>query len=425
MSHKALFLFLFALLTLCSLSPAYGQSASAAAGLRPFQRDGRWGYVDSTGAVRVEPRFADRFVGGLASVHLGDAPDERRGYINRQGRYAWVPTPFKYKSLEDVRAQADRKEKEEESLTPLTDEEKALDPRRIVAGQPDFLADLTFFRSEAYSGGGGAMRLARKGKRYRMESPYWLFIGEEGKPAARVSTSTKLYDDMEPARDESADGSSPFNPRTLAEEPNVTFNTLGTVVIDGHRCLKIEAARKGEPQKIYLYAARDLKDLIIVGQVLNPPRGFVQRLSNISLEVPDELVTIPSDYKPIEHDRWTKVETARVTYKGRPSKDFVVFRAPGGELFIRVGDAPYDWTYLVRPREGTAETAFQGLLVTRDGKYVWHTKESEAFSDTSYRVRVRGPYDNPEDERAVVGPNAVKFRSNDYKKDRAMIEVRW
>ena len=259
-----------------------------------------------------------------------------------------------------------------------------------------------------------------------MESPYWLFIGEEGKPAARVSTRTNLYNEMEPARDESADGSRPFNPRTLAEEPGVTFASLGAVMIDGHRCLKIEAVRKGRPEKIYLYAARDLKDLIIVGQVLEPPRGFVQRLTNVSLEVPDELVTIPPDYRPIEHDRWTKVETARVTYKGRPSKDFVVFRAPGGELFIRVADAPYDWTYLVRPREATAETAFQGLLVTRDGKYVWQTRESEAFSDTGYRVpRPPGPYDNLENRRAVVGKNSVKFRSNDYEKDHAMIEVRW
>jgi hypothetical protein len=112
-------------------------------------------------------------------------------------------------------------------------------------------------------------------------------------------------------------------------------------MLGNHKCIKIEAVRKDKPEKIYLYAARDLKNLIIVAQVLNPPRGFVQTLSNISLEVPDSLVAIPPDYKPIEHDRWTKVETAKVIYNGKPSKDYGVFRAPGGELFVWINDASY------------------------------------------------------------------------------------
>lgn len=240
------------------------------------------------------------------------------------------PSQFKYKSLEEIQARVEKNKKDEEVLTPLTDEERALNPRDIVANQPDFVADLTFFYGEGFGGMSGGERIARKGKRYREESQFWLFIGEEGKPAARVSTEAKAYDDMEPTRDQSASGSSPFNPKTIAEESDVTFTALGTVMLSEHKCIKIEAARKGKPEKIYLYAARDLKNLIIVAQVLNPPRGFVQTLSNISLEVPDNLVEIPADYKPIDHDRWTKVETAQLTYGGKPSKDFGVFRAPGG-----------------------------------------------------------------------------------------------
>ena len=60
---------------------------------------------------------------------------------------------------------------------------------------------------------------------------------------------------------------------------------------------------------------------------------MIERLGNVSLEVPTNLVEIPSDYRSIEHDRWIKVETATVTYKGNPPKDFGVFRAPGGESF--------------------------------------------------------------------------------------------
>jgi hypothetical protein len=99
-----------------------------------------------------------------------------------------------------------------------------------------------------------------------------------------------------------------------------------------------------------------------------------------------------------------------------------VFRAPGGQLFIRVND----WTYLVRPKEATVETAFQGLLVTRTGEYVWQTKETEAYSQIRYRTpRPPSEWETEEDKRVIVKPNSVIFRSTDYKKDKAMIEVRW
>jgi WG containing repeat len=388
-----------------------------------YLKDG-CGYIDKTGkmVIKIQCNEADKFIGGLASIHVGESPGEKRGYINRHGKYVWGPTPFKYKSLEEIQARVEKDKKDEEVLTPLTDEERSLNPREIIASQPDFVADLTFFRSETVSGGGGSMHIARKGNRYRQESQFWIFIGEEGKPAARLYPEAKAYDDLEPARDESAGGSWPFNPKTLAQEPDITFVALGAVEVAGHRCIKIEAIRKDKPEKIYLYVARDLKNLIIVAQILNPPRSFVQTLSNISLEVPDSLVSVPPDYKPIEHDRWTKVETAKLTYGGKPSKDYGVFRAPGGELFVWVNDARYPWHYLVRPREGTVETAFQGLLVTRSGRYIWQTNDTEAFSGTYYRNR------RPEQgkgEPVAVKPNSVKFRSNDYDKDKAMIEVKW
>ena len=171
--------------------------------------------------------------------------------------------------------------------------------------------------------------------------------------------------------------------RRLSRRNRMLLIALGTRVVDSHNCLKIEAARKGKPaEKFYFYAARDLKNLVIVAQIVEPRRNTLQTLGNISLDVPESLVQIPSDYKPIEHDRWTKLETAKVTYQGRVAKDASVFRAPGGQLFIRAND----WTYLARPKEATVETAFQGLLVTRSGEYVWQTKESEAYSQTNYRV---------------------------------------
>jgi hypothetical protein len=379
--------------------------------------------LDKTGKVQVRVRCTngEEFRGGLATIQIGEGTGEKRGYINKQGKFVWGPVAFKYKSMEEISARAEKEAKDEEVLAPLTEEERALNPRDVILKQPDFVADLNFFVGEGFGGFGGAERLARKGNRYREESQFWIFIGELGKPSSRVFPQAKAYDDFESARGGSAD-STPINPAALAAEPDVTFTALGTRVIDGHNCLKIEAARKGKPEKFYFYAARDLKNLVIVAQIVAPRRSTLQRLGNISLEVPDSLVQIPSDYKPIEHDHWTKVETAKVIYQGRLAKDATVFRAPDGQLFIRVND----WTYLVRPKEATVETAFQGLLVTRSGEYIWQTKESEAYSQTSYRnPRPPSEWEREEDRLVIVRSNSVTFRSTDYKKDKAMIEVRW
>jgi hypothetical protein len=384
-------------------------------------------YVDKAGKVTIHVRCddAEGFEGGLASVHIGKDPEEKRAYVNKRGDFVWGPAAFKYKSLEEIRARAVKRSKKEEVLTPLTEEERSLNLRDVILNQPDFVADLSFFVNEGFGGFSGAERLARKGNRYRQESQFWIFIGEIGKSAARLYPNAKVYDEFEAARGGLANGAL-FNPKALALESDETLAALGTVQIDGHKCIKLEAAQPGKPEKTYLYVALDLKNLAIVSQIIGQKRSMTERLANVSLEVPANLVEIPSDYKPIEHDRWTKVETAKVIYNDKSSKDFGVFRAPGGELFIWIKDAYYPWEYLVRPQQGTVEIAFQGLLVTRSGEYVWRTNETEAFSQLGYRVpRPRAAYDTEEDTRAVVTSNSVKFRSRSYNKDKAIIEVSW
>jgi hypothetical protein len=69
--------------------------------------------------------------------------------------------------------------------------------------------------------------------------------------------------------------------------------------------------------------------------------------------------------------------------------------------------------------------AFQGLLVMRTGKYIWQTKETEALSQTYYRNKKRESDKQKEEGRVIVKSNSVKFRSNDYDKDHAMIEIHW
>lgn len=406
------------------ISPKYGAGYESdfSEGLALVYFQDKCVYIDKSGKVVIRVRCSEggQFSGGIASITTGEKAGEKRGYINKLGRFVFGPAPFKHKSLAEISERAEKRAKEE-ILTPLTAAERSLDPREVIRNQPDFVADLTYFVNEGFGGHGGAQRLARKGNRYRQESEFWIFVGELGKPSARLFPQAKSYDDFEPSRGGSAN-SPPINPQELAKEDGVTFRALGTRVIDGHNCLKIEATRKGKPEKFYFYAALDLRNLVVVAQIVGRERSMVQRLGNISLEVPDELVQIPPDYKPIEHDRWVKVEDAKVTYGGKAAKDAVVFRAPGGQLFMRIND----WTYLVRPNEGTVEGVFQGLLVTRSGEFVWETKETEGFSTTNYRVP--GPpsqWDTEEERRVVVKPNSVRFRSTDYERNRAMIEVRW
>ena len=444
------------------IEPQFEEAESFSEGLAAVEIDKKWGYIDPQGAIVIGPTFdfapgefseglalvfmngecayvdktgkvtihvrcddAEGFEGGLASVHIGKDPEEKRAYVNKRGDFVWGPAAFKYRSLEEIRARAEKRSKKEEVLTPLTEEERSLNLRDVILNQPDFVADLSFFVGEGFGGFSGGERLARKGNRYRQESQFWIFIGEVGKSAARLYPNAKVYDDFEAARGGLEDGLL-FDLRALALESDVNFTALGTALIDGQKCIKVEATRPGSPEKTYLYVARGLKNLAIVSQSIGPKRSMVERLSNVSLEVPANLVEIPSDYKPIGHDRWVKVETAKVTYKGNPAKDFGVFRAPGGELFIWISDAYYPWEYLVRPNQGTVEIAFEGLLVTRSGEYVWQTKEMEAFSQTGYRVASeRGAYETDEDRRVIVSQNSVKFRSRSYEQDKAMIEVSW
>src|SRR5262249_33502251 len=153
-------------------------------------------------------------------------------------------------------------------------------------------------------------------------------------------------------------------------------------------------------------------------QSLGPRASMIERLNSVSPQVPDGTLDIPADYKPIEHVRWTKVGSAKVMYGVKPSKDYCVFRAPGGELLIRIGDASYDWTYLYRPDKKTVEIAFQGLLVNRSGEYIWKTADSEAFSSTGYSRS-----SNTIDAHLELIPNGIRFRSNNYDQDQAAIEI--
>lgn len=321
---------------------------------------------------------------------------------------------------------------EEPILTPLKDTERALDLQSIVANQPDFIADEVFFYGEGFGGFSAKSRVARKGNRYFVDTGYVKVITESGK-AIRLNDASKTFEET-PIRTELILGNGhPINSQDLASQKGVKFIALGTQIIDGHKCLKIEAKLDGQDSQVFLYAAEDLKYLIIAAQVLNPPRGSIQRLQNISLEVPSQLVEIPPDYKPLPKYKWTLVESAKVTYEGKPKKDSSVFRSENGEqLFVTVYEphpvsgALLAWHYLVFLKEQTVEIGFQGMLITKSGDVVWRTKEKEAFSSGNEMPdKDSYPCDGKKCPKTIIGTNFVQFPSVYFEDRKSIVKVLW
>src|SRR5215510_5682971 len=82
------------LFTIAVALASYGwgqaQSGRPASRLRPIQQDGRWGYIDSTGKIAIEPQFswAEEFSGGLATF---ENEDGKHGYIDETGKIVIEP----------------------------------------------------------------------------------------------------------------------------------------------------------------------------------------------------------------------------------------------------------------------------------------------------------------------------------------------
>jgi len=250
---------------------------------------------------------------------------------------------------------------DEPPLVPLTDSERALDFRGIVANQPDFVADEVFFYGEGFGGFSAKRHVARKGNRYFVDTGYVKVITEPGKEI-RLNDRNKTFEET-PIGSEFVLGSGqPIDQTLLPLQKGATFVGLATQTIDGHKCLKIEAKVPDQKAQVFLYAAEDLKYLIIAAQVLNPPRSSIQRLQNISLDVPAVLVEIPQDYRPQPKHKWSRVDSAIVTYDGKPGKHSSVFRSDNGnELFVTLYEPhpatglPLPWHYLVFLKEQTVE----------------------------------------------------------------------
>jgi len=74
----------------------YESASNFSEGLAAVRINKKWGYINTAGAMVIDPRFdtARQFIGGLACVHDPGNSEHPAGigYIDKSGKYVWGPT---------------------------------------------------------------------------------------------------------------------------------------------------------------------------------------------------------------------------------------------------------------------------------------------------------------------------------------------
>ena len=103
---------------------------------------------------------------------------------------------------------------DEPPLVPLTDRERALDFKAIVANQPDFVADEVFFYSEGFGGFSAKRHVARKGNRFFVDTGVVKIILEPGKEI-RLHDGNKTFEETPIGTDIVLGTGHPIDPTVL------------------------------------------------------------------------------------------------------------------------------------------------------------------------------------------------------------------
>jgi hypothetical protein len=176
--------------------------------------------------------------------------------------------------------------------------------REILAKQPDFMGEETIMDFEPAIGAGFSItsKIAKKGSTYRRDNGFSIFLSQPNQPTLRLDPKRKTYEELPVAEDDrflwysQADDVESF-----AQKEKITFEVAGTVMVEGHECVKIKAtpatqSSKGE-EAIYFYAAQDLRDVVIRIEIRLSNRITTYTLKNITFNVPATLFKIPARYK--------------------------------------------------------------------------------------------------------------------------------
>lgn len=317
-----------------------------------------------------------------------------------------------------VYGQNDKQNKPDEPvLIPLTNDEKKINPKDIISNQPDFTATEVYFSAREISGFSASSKVARKGNKYRTDTGFVVVITEPKKSTLRLNQD-KTYEESVGVRKPYVSPTSPLNPTDLLGFEDISFSALGTIDVNKNKLLKIQAKSKEFDEEVFLYADLSKKNLITIIQVLSPRRSSIQRLEEISFEVSDKLFDI-SDYKSLPKYKWNKVKTAKVFYDGALFAEGIVFRYDK-YLFIYAGEFN---TFLVDLEKKTSGVSFRGLLVAKDGSYIWRTNEDEATSSGGLDGYTKS--DCKKCPKVEVSSNYVILPDPMYDYNKILVKVTW
>ena len=177
--------------------------------------------------------------------------------------------------------------------------EPSISPREILAKQPDFVAEEFYSSFERLHGHSFVNKVAKKGEYYRREGTIMVFFDKAGEPTLRYWRPAKIFVDDPPPKQPPSWYESADNAEIFAQTEGVRFEVIGIEEVEGHECIKIKAIAESEAQTeekdkttVFLYAAKDLQNLVIATELFLPDRKTKYVLKNISFDVPDSLFKV-------------------------------------------------------------------------------------------------------------------------------------
>jgi hypothetical protein len=198
----------------------------------------------------------------------------------------------------------------------------------MLANTPDYVADLKI----NVNGGTTNQRVAKKQKMSRWELQPFEEVPDRVNEADRryklvlvfrpdqspvaLDPQKMLYSELPAAVVDSL--RSPYSdPETLlkrlsGQADKFMVENAGTAQIGGYLATRIRLTFIGEPGEIFFYFAKDLKNLFIKMEGGDKSfRGSVT-FSNISLQAPDELFTIPAGYEKTDFESLRNVLSSKI-----------------------------------------------------------------------------------------------------------------
>lgn len=223
-------------------------------------------------------------------------------------------------------------------LVPLTAEEQKLDPRKIIAEQPDFVADQEYY----YRGPRDAVSFQRKvgkaGTRFGIFSDVQSAITDLGKSKIILDHGQRQFErlTLDDAEERSVEDS---DFRELLSRPKAVISIRGRRLVRNRMCIEMEVANVSEEdpsRKLWLWVDTDRKNLIIGFRTSNQANELNCFLSDISFKPSREMFEIPSGYVEVEKFEWKRVKVARVVLDGRSNDGASIFRNSEGTLLARI-----------------------------------------------------------------------------------------